>query len=183
MRVQAEEWGRIFSSSDSEVPVLTLPAVEEEPMPIPRSLRRWLRLPGRVALILGLGALSTAGARADTPDAGQQAALGDLQIRSVGGNIYLSEGGQEFRLLRLSDTPAARHLKQLVESRTGPGGTVDLQAKSTVLAGGGGSGFYWWGGAHKTADPGKAGASGQADTRKRPASADKTNATATDKKE
>ena len=30
-------------------------------MPTPRSLRRWLRLPGRVALILGLGALSTVG--------------------------------------------------------------------------------------------------------------------------
>jgi hypothetical protein len=29
-------------------------------MAIPHSLRRWLRLPGRVALILGLGALSTA---------------------------------------------------------------------------------------------------------------------------
>ena len=41
----------------------------------------------------------------------------------------------------------------------------------------------WWGGAHKTADPGKTGTSGQADTRKKPASADKTNATATDKKE
>ena len=150
---------------------------------MPRSLRRWSRLPGRVALILGLGALSTAGARADTPDQSRQAALGDLLIRSVDGKIYLSEGGQEFRLLQLSDTPAARHLKQLVESRMGTWGTVDLRAKSTVLAGGGGSGFYWWGTARKAADPGKTGTSGQADTRKKPSAADKTNTTAAGKKE
>jgi len=151
-------------------------------MPIPRALRRWLRLPGRVALILGLGALSTAGARADTPDQGRQAALGDLLIRSVGGKIYLSESGQEFQPLQLSDTPAARHFRQLVETRMGPRGTVDAQAKSTVLAGGGGSGFSWWDTARKTADPGKTGTSGHADTRKTPGSADKTNATATGRK-
>jgi hypothetical protein len=148
-------------------------------MPIPRSLRRWLRLPGRVALILGLGALSTAGARAGTPDQGCDTARGDLLIRSVGGKIYLSERGREFQLLRLSDTPAARHLRQLVEPRD----TVDLQAKSTILAGGGGSGFFWGDPARKTADPGKTGTSGQADIRKKPGGADKTNATATGKKE
>ncbi len=59
------------------------------------SLRRWLRLPSRVALLLGLGALSAAGASADTgldrpgagnapPTHGDQADVGDLLIRTEG---------------------------------------------------------------------------------------------------
>ncbi len=133
-------------------------------MPIPRSLRRWLRLPGRAALILGLGALSTAGARADTPEQAHRTASGDILIRSEGGRIYLSEAGKEFEELRLNDTAEARHLKQLLESRSRAEGAPYIRLNSTVLASGGGAGFHWWwrpaakpGSPPKPDDPSKAG--------------------------
>ena len=89
-------------------------------MRMPRSVGRWLRLPSRIALILGMGAFSTAGARADAPEIGPGATVspagrGDLSIRSAGGKIYLSEGGGEFREVPLGDTPEARHLRQLLD--------------------------------------------------------------------
>jgi hypothetical protein len=59
-------------------------------MAVSRSLHRWLRLPSRIALILGLGALSTAGASADAQ--ANQTASGGALIRSDGGKIYLSKG-------------------------------------------------------------------------------------------
>jgi hypothetical protein len=154
-------------------------------MPIPRSVRRWLRLPGRAALVLGLGALTTAAARADMPGPSQShpTALGDLVIRSEGGKIYLSEGGRDFQELQLSDTAEARHLKQLIEERGEAQGTPHLRLNPTILAGGGGSGFHWWGAADKTDNAGKTRASDQADTSKKPGSADKTNTNRTDKKE
>jgi hypothetical protein len=72
-------------------------------MPIADSLKRWFRLPGRAALILGLGALSGTAARADTPDQAHHTELGNLQIRSEGEKIYFSESGRETEL-RLSAT-------------------------------------------------------------------------------
>lgn len=111
-------------------------------MAIPRSLRGWLRLPGRAAVLIGLGALSTAGARADVSDQDCRAASGDVLIRSEGGRIYLSEGGSGFEELRLGDTAEARHLRQLLEEHVaGPAG---LRLNPTILAGGGGSGYHWW---------------------------------------
>ena len=99
-------------------------------MPIPRSLRRWLRLPGRLALILGLGALSTAGARADTPDQGDRMALGDVLIWSEGGRIFLSEGARETEL-RLGATPQPAGVKLDPDPRL-------------IMSGGGGAGFSLW---------------------------------------
>src|ERR1700738_5313152 len=108
-------------------------------MPIPRSLRRWLRLPGRLALILGLGALSTAGARADTPDQGDRMAFGDVLIRSEGGRIFLSEGGRETEL-RLGATPQRDHLLRLLEEHGAAGLKLDRDPRLT-MSGGGGPGF------------------------------------------
>ena len=119
-------------------------------MPIPRSLRRWLRLPGRVALVLGLGALSTAGARADAPDQAQRTAFGDILIRSEGGKIYLTEGGQEAEL-RLTATPQRDHLLRLLEER-GPTGVKLDRDPCLIMSSGGGSGFYWWGWRKPTTD-------------------------------
>ncbi len=101
-------------------------------MPIPRSLRRWLRLPGRVALVLGLGALSTA------------------VIRSEGGKIYLTEGGQEAEL-RLTATPQRDHLLRLLEERGRTGVKLDRDPR-VIMSSGGGSGFYWWGWRKPTTD-------------------------------
>lgn len=107
--------------------------------------RRRPGLSGRVALLLGLGAISAAGARA-APEPGASG----LQLYSEGGRIWLAEAGGGFRELRLGDTAEARHLRQLLEER----GPAPLRLDPTVLAGGGGMGFHWWGPA-KTATPGK----------------------------
>jgi hypothetical protein len=119
-------------------------------MPIPRSLRRWLRLPGRVALILGLGASSTAGARADTLDQAHRASFDDILIRSEGGKIYLTEGGRESEL-QLTATPQRDHLLRLLEEH-GPGGVKLDRDPRLIMSSGGGSGFYWWGVKKPTTD-------------------------------
>ena len=108
-------------------------------MPLPRSLRRWLRLPGRAALILGLGALSGTAVRADTADQDHRTVFGDLQIRSENGKIFLSEGGQETEL-RLSATPQRNHLLRLLEQH-GPAGVKLDPDPRLIMSGGGGSGF------------------------------------------
>ena len=118
----------------------------------PLSLSRWLRLPSRIALLLGLGALSVTGAAAGapeptadptTPPASEKDRLNfvDLVIRSEGGRIYLSEGCGEFKALRLADTAEAQLLKEILE-RQGATSTA-IRLKTTILAGSGGDGFHW----------------------------------------
>jgi hypothetical protein len=114
-------------------------------MQMPFSARRWLRLPSRVALILGMGALTTAGARADAreQDNPNLASIGDVHVRSEGGRIFLSEGGRESEL-RLSATPQRDRLLQLLEEH-GPAGVRLDRDPRLIMSGGGGTGFYWWG--------------------------------------
>ena len=111
-------------------------------MSIPHSLSRWLGLPSRIALILGLGALSTAGARADAPDQGNPSAAGDELIRSEGGKIFLSEGGRETEL-QLGASPQRDHLLRLLEEH-GPTGVKLDRDPRLIMSGGGGSGFGFW---------------------------------------
>ncbi len=99
----------------------------------------WLRLPSRVALILGLGALSSAGVRADTLDQSNRTASGDVLVRSEGGRIFLTERGRETEL-RLGATAQRNHLLQLLE-RHGPAGIKLNSDPSLIMAGGGGMGF------------------------------------------
>ena len=110
-------------------------------MAIPRSVRKWLRVPRRVALLLGLGALSVSGARADLPEASQDsgATAGDALIRSDGGKIYLSEGGRETEL-RLAATPQRDRLLRLLEEH-GPAGIKLDPDPRLIMSGGGGTGF------------------------------------------
>jgi hypothetical protein len=110
-------------------------------MAISRSLHRWLRLPSRIALILGLGALSTTGASADTQ--ANQTVSGGALIRSDGGRIYLSEGGRETEL-RLSATPQRDRLLRLLEEHGAAGVKLDRDPR-LIMSSGGGAGFYWWG--------------------------------------
>jgi hypothetical protein len=118
----------------------------------PHSLSRWLRLPSRIALLLGLGALSVTGAAAcapepaadpTTPPASEKDRLNfaDLVIKSEGGRISLSEGSGAFKALRLADTAEAQLLKEIL-ARQGATPTA-LRLKSTILAGAGGDGFHW----------------------------------------
>lgn len=111
-------------------------------MPIPRSLRRWLRLPGQAALVLGLGTLSTASARADAPEQGNLTSFGDVLIRSEGGKIYWSEGGRETEL-RLGATPQRDQLLRLLEEH-GPAGVKLDPDPRLIMSGGGGTGFSLW---------------------------------------
>jgi hypothetical protein len=98
---------------------------------------KWLRLPSRVALILGLGALSSVGVRANTPD--QSNRLGDVLVRSEGGRIFLLERGRETEL-RLGATAERDHLLQLLERHGSAGVKLDSDP-SLIMAGGGGMGF------------------------------------------
>jgi hypothetical protein len=118
------------------------------------SLRRWLRLPSRLALLLGLGALSAAGAQANTAEVRvgneptrvpQQSAksFGELLIWSDGGRIYVSESGKEAQELRLGDTAEARHLKQLLERDGAAPDSPRALPHRMILVGGGGEGIHW----------------------------------------
>ena len=131
-------------------------------MAIANFTRRWQRLPGRAALLLGLGALSAAGARADTPAPPPGTGAGDLQLHSAGGRIWLAEGSGELHELALGDTAEARRLKELIEARGSAGNPAPLRLRPTILAGGGGMGFSWWN--HPKAEsPVKTDASGKPD--------------------
>jgi hypothetical protein len=132
----------IFSYGESHSPALNWRAVREDPMPTPRFLRRWLRLPGRAALILGLGAFSTAGAQADAPDHSSLGSFGDISIRSEGGKIYLSEGGQNTEL-QLGATSQRDNLLRLLEEH-GPAGVKLDPDPRLIMSGGGGTGFSLW---------------------------------------
>jgi hypothetical protein len=112
-------------------------------MVISHSVRRWLRLPGRIALVLGLGTLPTVVARADTPGDRSRTISGDMLIRSEGGKIYLTEGGRETEL-RLGATPQRDHLLRLLQEH-GPSGVKLDRDPRLIMSSGGGSGFYWWG--------------------------------------
>jgi hypothetical protein len=109
-------------------------------MAILRSVSRWLRLPSGLALILGFGALSTAGAPTDAH--ASQTASGDALVRSDGGKIYLSEGGQETEL-RLSATPQRDRLLRLLEEHGSAGIKLDSDPR-LIMSGGGGAGFSLW---------------------------------------
>jgi hypothetical protein len=108
-------------------------------MPIPRSLKRWLRLPSPLALILGLGALPTTGAQADAPDQSSLGSFGDISIRSEDGRIYFSEGGRETEL-QLGATRQRDNLLGLLEEH-GPAGVKLDRDPRLIMSGGGGSGF------------------------------------------
>lgn len=108
-------------------------------------VRKGLRLPSQLALLLGLGALSVAGARADAPetrpDSSGAASVShrDVTVRAEGGKIYLREGGCESEL-GLGATPERDHLLRLLEKH-GPAG-VKLDADPRlIMSGGGGAGF------------------------------------------
>lgn len=123
------------------------------------SLSRWLRLPSRIALLLGLGALSASAAQANTAETNtaeanvggrplqvpQQSAksFGELRIWNDGGRIYVSESDKEARELRLGDTAEARLLNQLLEHDGATADSPRLLPHRLILVGSGGSGLHW----------------------------------------
>jgi hypothetical protein len=119
------------------------------------SMRHYLRLPSRIALLLGLGALSVVGARADTgnephPDRAaaripqhSAKAFGELLIWNDGGRIYFSEGGNQAEELRLGETAEAELLRQLLRREGATAETPRVLRDRVILVGGGGDGFHW----------------------------------------
>jgi len=116
---------------------------------MPNSLRGWLSLPSRIALLLGLGALSAGGAKADTgADAArvpQQSAksFGDLLVWSEQGRIFIAEAGQPGEALDLGDSPEAKRLLLLLEQEGATATTPGVLRDRVILVGGGGSGAHW----------------------------------------
>jgi hypothetical protein len=117
------------------------------------SLSGWMRLPSRVALLLGLGALSASAAQANTAEVNGDGPLrvpqtsaksfGELLIWNDGGRIYISEAGKEARELRLADTTEARHLKQLLERDGAVSDAPRVLPHRLILVGSGGDGMHW----------------------------------------
>jgi hypothetical protein len=118
------------------------------------SMQAWLRLPSRIALLLGFSALSAAAAQASAPEIGrgaqpdrvpQQSAksFGDLAIWSEAGRIYVSESGKPAQELRLGDTPEARQLRHMLERDGAVTGSPRVLLDRLILVGGGGDGFHW----------------------------------------
>ena len=119
---------------------------------LPFSLNGWLRLPSRIALLLGLGALSAAGADANTGEAytatdgvprQDATAFADLRIWTEGGRIYIAEPGKPGEDLCLGDTLEARHLRQLLEQQGATAASRHVPFGRMLLVGGGGCGFDW----------------------------------------
>ena len=122
---------------------------------MPRKFPKWLRLPSRIALLLGVGALSAAGAKADPPEIGNEPApvpqqsaksFGALRVWNDAGRIYFAEAGEQAQELRLGDTAEARHLREMLEHNGAVADSPHVLQNRVILVGGGGkgiSGGHW----------------------------------------
>lgn len=137
-------------------------------MPTPRALRGWWWLPSRIALLLGAGALSAVGAKADTTEPQADKTLsrvplqsaktfGELLVWSDGGRIYVAEAGRPAQELQLEDTAEAQRLRQLLERDGASPGTPHSVPHRMILAGDGGAGFHRSSGSTNPPDNGGAG--------------------------
>jgi hypothetical protein len=106
---------------------------------VPSTLRRWLCLPSRIALILGMGALTGGGASGAVPKNPPTAHAAGTVIRSEGGKIYLSEAGKETEL-RLGASPHRDRLLRLLDAHGPKGVRLDADPR-LIMSGGGGAGF------------------------------------------
>ncbi|MGE5268140.1 MAG: hypothetical protein ACM3JG_00565 [Thiohalocapsa sp.] len=126
--------------------------VGEIGMPRPNCLRRWVALPGRLALLLGIGALAVPGGQAGAVSTSGDAAplrvpqqsVADFGVLHVwtddGGRIYLSEAGGKSQELRLGDTEEARVLRELLARDGATAARPQALPHRIILVGGGGDG-------------------------------------------
>jgi hypothetical protein len=122
---------------------------------MPSPLRKLLHLPSRVALLLGLSALSVASAEADTgaslrPDRDgtripQQSArpLADIAIWADSGRIFVSEAGRPAEELHLGNTAEAELLERMLNEQGATASAPRTLRDRIILVGGGGDGFHW----------------------------------------
>lgn len=118
---------------------------------MPSPMPDWLRLPSRIAMLLGLGALSITGAKGATetyrnslpiPEQGTQA-VDNLLIWADNGRIYISETGKPAEELRLGITAEAETLRRLLVREGATAATPYVLPDRIILAGAGGSGLHW----------------------------------------
>jgi hypothetical protein len=117
----------------------------------PGTIKNLLRLPSRIALLLGCGALSATAAQASTSEIGQSArvpqqsakSFGALRVWSDAGRIFTSEPGQRPRELQLGNTPEAAQLRQLLERSGASAESPQVLQERMILVGGGGAGISW----------------------------------------
>lgn len=128
--------------------------------------RDWLRLPSRIAMLLGLGAVSVTGAKAalvDTVHPGADGApqqhtgrFGDVLMWIEGSSIYISEVGRSAEQLQLGDTAEAAALRELLQRSGATAARPSLVPGRVLLAGAGGSGIHWQ--SQRAAEPDKSSA-------------------------
>jgi hypothetical protein len=152
---------------------------------MPRIFPKWLSLPSRLALFLGLGALSVAGAKAATlaGDLGKEPGrlpqqsvkrFGELLVWNDRGRIYVSETNKPAEELRLGDTMEARLLRELLQRDGATAASPRVLSDRIILVGGGGMGISWTNRQtpDTTAQPGSSAKTGSS---QRPDAANKTN--------
>jgi hypothetical protein len=102
----------------------------------------------RIPVLLGVSALVSHGARATVPDASvdpdrQRSQIGQVLVRLENDKIYFSQdAGQTFQELRLTGTPEAARLKQLLQRGDRSGAGAVVKVSPTVVADGAG-GTQW----------------------------------------
>lgn len=112
-------------------------------------LRALPHLTGRLALLLGIGALPAAQASQvpqAVPDApkepGSARTDAGLAIRLEGGRVQVADGGG-FVEVALSDTAEARLLRVLLAREPAAASPDGIRLDRRLLAGGGGGGAHW----------------------------------------
>jgi hypothetical protein len=121
---------------------------------LPAWMRGRVRLPSRIALLLGFGALSAAGAQADATEVDhgskpervpQQSgkAFGELAVWTEAGRVYVSESGKPARELSLGNTAEAAYLRELLERNGANATSPSVVPDRVILVGGGGAGIGW----------------------------------------
>ncbi len=124
-------------------------------MPASSFVHKWLGFSSRIALLLGLGAVSIAGAKAaavsdvlpggDRTLVPQQSAkaLSELLIWQDDGRIYVSEAGKPAEELSLGTGTEAGLLRQMLERAGATSAKPQALRDRIILVGSGGSGFNW----------------------------------------
>jgi len=116
---------------------------------------KWLGFSSRIALLLGLGAISVVGAEAatvvDARSGGDSAlvpqqsakALSETLIWQDNGRIYVSEAGKPAEELHFGSGPEAGFLRQMLERADATSARPYTLRDRIILVGAGGSGFNW----------------------------------------
>jgi hypothetical protein len=117
-------------------------------MRISTAARKLTGLPSRIALLIGIGALSVGGAKADAPATtplpnSVTERSGELCLWSEGGAVYLAEQDGRARRLPLGDTAEAQGLRELLQRRGATDAQTGIRLDRMLLAGAGGDGFHW----------------------------------------